>query len=477
MFCKSRIYNLFNLDFFINGLYLTLNFRSHAMYALVDCNNFYVSCERVFAPQLGGRPVVVLSNNDGCLISRSDEAKALGLKMGEPYHLVRPLLAQYQVQVFSSNYALYGDMSRRVVQVLSTFAAGVEIYSIDEAFLDFSGMRLLAPDLLAYGIRVKKTVFQHTGIPTCVGIAPTKTLAKLANRLARRQGTNGVLVLTTPAQWEAALAATPVESIWGVGRRYARKLQDIGIVTGADLTALPEHWLRRHLGGVVGQRLWRELHGQPCLEWNPSEWDDEGSQLLPSAASRHSVTCTRSFGRPQHDAAVLAEAVATFAARAAEKLRRQGLVAHLITVILGTDRFAPTAEPATHTAVLALAAATNDTALLTQAALRGLKQLQRPGRAYQRAGVLLSGLETAGQAQLGLFADTTAQQQRSQQLMSALDAINGRFGRQLVRLAATGAVRSSAAPQPQPAWAGRSAHRSPCYTTDWNDLWTVQLGI
>ena len=236
------------------------------MYALVDCNNFYVSCERVFAPRLTGHPVVVLSNNDGCLISRSDEAKALGLKMGEPYHLARPLLEQHQVRVFSSNYALYGDMSRRVMQVLSSFAAGVEIYSIDEAFLDFSGMSLLAPDLLAYGIRVRATVRQHTGIPVCVGIAPTKTLAKLANRLARRQGTSGVLVLATPRQWEAALAQTPVESIWGVGRRYARKLLDLNITTGAALAALPEPWLRRHLGGVVGQRLWRELHGQPCLE-------------------------------------------------------------------------------------------------------------------------------------------------------------------------------------------------------------------
>lgn len=236
------------------------------MYALVDCNNFYVSCERVFAPHLAGRPVVVLSNNDGCLISRSDEAKALGLKMGEPYHHVRPLLEQQQVRVFSSNYALYGDMSRRVVQVLGPFAAEIEIYSIDEAFMDFSGMGLLAPDLPAYAAQVRRTVQQHTGIPVCVGIAPTKTLAKLANRLARRQGTTGVLVLATVPEWQAALAQVLVESIWGVGRRYARKLQEMGIVTGADLAALPEAWLRRHLGGVVGQRLWRELHGQPCQE-------------------------------------------------------------------------------------------------------------------------------------------------------------------------------------------------------------------
>ncbi|WP_460503636.1 Y-family DNA polymerase, partial [Hymenobacter agri] len=176
------------------------------MYALVDCNNFYVSCERVFQPRLEGQPVVVLSNNDGCLISRSDEAKDLGFAMGEPYHLARPRLAQHGVQVFSSNYGLYGDMSRRVVQVLGTFAAGVEVYSIDEAFLDFSGMHLLAPDLLAYGADVKARVKEHTGIPTCVGIAPTKTLAKLANRLARKHSTNGVLLLDTPARWEAALA-------------------------------------------------------------------------------------------------------------------------------------------------------------------------------------------------------------------------------------------------------------------------------
>ena len=449
------------------------------MYALVDCNNFYVSCERVFAPRLIGHPVVVLSNNDGCLISRSDEAKALGLKMGEPYHLARPLLEQHQVRVFSSNYALYGDMSRRVMQVLSSFAAGVEIYSIDEAFLDFSGMSLLAPDLLAYGIRVRATVRQHTGIPVCVGIAPTKTLAKLANRLARRQGTSGVLVLATPGQWEAALAQTPVESIWGVGRRYARKLLDLNITTGAALAALPEPWLRRHLGGVVGQRLWRELHGQPCLEWNPAEWDDGGEQPLPGTAARHSVACTRSFGRPQHEAAVLAEAVATFAARAAEKLRHQGLAAHLVTVLLGTNRFAAGAGPNTHTAVVNLSVASNDVSRLTQAALGGLRRLRQPGTAYQRAGIVLSGLEPAGQGQLSLFAAEPAGPDgpRREQLMTTLDALNGRFGRQLVRLAAAG-VAKDAHGQPQAAaWAGRSAHRSPGYTTGWADMWTVRLGI
>ena len=437
------------------------------MFALVDCNNFYVSCERVFAPQLEGRPVVVLSNNDGCLIARSDEAKALGLKMGEPYHLVRPLLEQHRVRVFSSNYGLYGDMSRRVVQVLGGFLAGVEVYSIDEAFLDFRGLGLLAPDLHAYGVRVRGRVKRHTGIPTCVGVAPTKTLAKLANRLARRQGTDGVLLLDTPARWEWALAQVPVEDLWGVGRRYALKLHEAGIGTGAALAALPEAWLRRHLGGVVGQRLWHELHGQPCLEWNPAEWDDDQH---PAAARRHSVTCTRSFGRPQREAAVLAEAVATFAAKAAEKLRRHGLAAHLVTVILGTDKFAPGAGPSTYTGVVSLTSATNNTASLTQAALGGLQRLRRPGVAYLRAGVLFGGLEPVGQAQLGLFAGTAADQQRGQQLMAALDGLNARFGRHTVGLAAAG--MQAVGKQP-PAWAGRNAHRSPLYTTSWEGLWTV----
>ena len=442
------------------------------MYALVDCNNFYVSCERVFAPRLEGRPVVVLSNNDGCLISRSDEAKALGFAMGEPYHLARPRLAEHDVRVFSSNYGLYGDMSRRVVQVLSGFAAGVEVYSIDEAFLDFSGMRLLAPDLLAYGAEVRARVRQHTGIPTCVGIAPTKTLAKLANRLARQQAGSGVVLLDTPVRWQAALAEAAVGSIWGVGRRYARKLLEMNISTGAQLAALPEAWLRCHLGGVVGQRLWRELHGHACLDWNPAEWDDDGDFRNAADQPRHSATCTRSFGRPQHEPAALAEAVATFAAKAAAKLRRQGLGAHLVTIILGTDKHAPAGGPSTHTACVSLPTATADTSRLTQAALHGLARLRQPGVAYHRAGVLLSGLERPGSAQLGLFepAAAPAPPQRAR-LMATLDQLNSRFGGAVVQLAA--AVAAPSAGKSRPAWAGRAAHRSPLYTTSWDGLWQL----
>ncbi|MDO7877759.1 Y-family DNA polymerase [Hymenobacter sp. ASUV-10] len=434
------------------------------MYALVDCNNFYVSCERVFAPQWQGRPVVVLSNNDGCLISRSDEAKVLGFKMGEPYHQVRPLLELSQVKVFSSNYALYGDMSRRVVQVLSEFAAGVEVYSIDEAFLDFRGMNWLAPDLQRYGEQLRERVWRATGIPTCVGIAPTKTLAKLANRLARKQ-LNPVKMLNSKAECQAALAQTLVGDVWGIGRRYARKLREQGIMTAADLAAQPESWVRRYLGGVVGGRLWRELHGQPCLEWNPSEHEDDDEHLTPGIG-RHSVTHTRSFGCPQQELAALSEAVATFAARTAEKLRRHGLAAHLVTVLLGTDRYAPGIEPATRTAVVHLPIATHDTPLLTQAALRGLRQLHRPGVAYHRAGVLLSGLETAGQGQLDLFTSLAPLPPARLQLMTVLDRLNNQFGRHTVRLAA--------AAGPNPGWAGRRAYQSPAYTTDWENLWQLK---
>jgi len=407
--------------------------------------------------------VVVLSNNDGCLISRSDEAKVLGFKMGEPYHQVRPLLELSRVKVFSSNYALYGDMSRRVVQVLSEFAAGVEVYSIDEAFLDFRGMSLLAPDLQRYGEQLRERVWRDTGIPTCVGIAPSKTLAKLANRLARKQKSS-VKMLNNEADCQTALAQTLVGDVWGIGRRYARKLREQGIMTAADLAAQPESWVRRHLGGVVGLRLWRELHGQPCLEWNPAEDGDD--EQLPPATGRHSLTHTRSFGRPQHELTALSEAVATFAARTGEKLRRHGLAAHLVTVLLGTDRYAPGIDSATRTAVAHLPIATDDTPLLTQAARRGLRRLHRPGVAYHRAGVLLSGLETAGQGQLYLFTPAAQLPPARPQLMAALDRLNNQFGRQTVRLAA--------AAGPKPAWEGWRAYQSPAYTTDWENLWQVK---
>ena len=434
------------------------------MIALVDCNNFYVSCERVFQPQLEGRPVVVLSNNDGCLISRSDEAKALGFEMGEAYHLARPRLQQHGVRVFSSNYALYGDMSRRVLRVLGEFTPEVDVYSIDEAFLNLSGLQFCAPEgLAAYALDISRTVQTHVGIPTAIGVAPTKTLAKLANRLARKRPPGErALVLDTEAQRQVALDQTPIGDVWGIGRRYAPKLREAGLLTAADLAAAPESWVRRHLGGVVGVRLWRELHGQPCHDFDPIELAAEPGQPY---ADRRSVTCTRSFGQPQRDATLLGQAVATFVSQAAEKLRRHGLAAHVLTLMLGADKYAPAAGPRTHTTVVTLPTATSDTGELLRAALGRLALLLRPGTAYHRAGVTLSGLEPAGQAQLGLFAPPAEQLQQQQQLMARLDALNARFGRGTVRYAATGLDDS--------AWRGRRNLMSDPYTTDWDRLWRI----
>ncbi|UOQ71559.1 Y-family DNA polymerase [Hymenobacter cellulosilyticus] len=236
------------------------------MFALVDCNNFYVSCERVFQPRLEGQPVVVLSNNDGCLISRSAEAKALGLQMGDPYFKVKPLLEEHKVAVFSSNYALYGDMSRRVMWYLSQVAPAVEVYSIDEAFLDLHGMeRFVVSSLDTFARQVRTNVLARTGIPTCVGIAPTKTLAKLANRLAKKNPElGGVCYLDTAVRRQWALEQVAVEDVWGIGRQYAQKLAAAGITTAAQLAACSEAYARKHLGGVVGARLVRELQGFSC---------------------------------------------------------------------------------------------------------------------------------------------------------------------------------------------------------------------
>jgi DNA polymerase V len=435
------------------------------MIALVDCNNFYVSCERVFQPQLAEQPVVVLSNNDGCLISRSDEAKALGFAMGEPYHLARPRLQAHGVRVFSSNYALYGDMSRRVLRVLGEFAPEIDVYSIDEAFLNLSGMRYCATGgLHAYAQSILQAVRQQVDIPTAIGVAPTKTLAKLANRLARQQPAEGrVLVLETEAQCWAALHRSPVDKVWGIGRRYARKLAEAGIHSAADLATAPESWVRRHLGGVVGVRLWQELRGQPCQEFDPADLAAEPGQPV---AGRHSVSYTRSFGSAQGAPQVLREAVATMTSRAAEKLRRHGLAAHVVLLLLGVREAGSGRDRQTHTAVVTLPTATDDTGELLAAALQRLEQLRRPGTAYYRAGVVLSGLEPAGQAQLSLFGRGPEQLEQRQQLMARLDALNTRFGRDTVRYAAAGLDDGR--------WQGRRNLMSDPCTTDWQKLWQVR---
>ncbi|UYZ61214.1 Y-family DNA polymerase [Hymenobacter latericus] len=430
------------------------------MYALVDCNNFYVSCERAFNPALAQLPVVVLSNNDGCIISRSAEAKALGIQMGAPLFQVKSLLQEHGVRVFSSNYALYGDMSQRVMNYLAGAAPAVEIYSIDECFLDLRSLqRWHAPDLTAFGQRVRRQVLRRTHIPTCVGIAPTKTLAKAANRIAKKHPElEGVLCLAAEATRRWALEKLPVEDVWGIGHRYARKLHEHGIRTAAQLAGVRESWARRQLGGVVGARLVRELQGYPCQELAPSE---------DGTLARQRIACTRTFGQPLTAYPDVLQALAHFTARGAEKLRRQGSAAHLLTVFVCPGRFGADAQPS-RAATLALPAASSDTGQLLTLVRAALKKLWRPGTVYHKAGVLLDGLEPAGRQQLGLFDDPAVAERRAH-LLQHLDAINQRFGRHKVCFATMLAPAGGLPPR----WQTRHERRSPAYTTSWEELWTV----
>jgi DNA polymerase V len=449
------------------------------MFGLLDCNNFYVSCERVFQPRYEGRPVVVLSNNDGNLISRSAEAKALGLKMGDPYFQVKEVLKQHNVAVFSSNYALYGDMSRRVMYHLGQVAPAVEIYSIDEAFLDLAGMETYLGNLDAYAHKVRIGVKERTGIPTCVGVAPTKTLAKLANRIAKKDaGLGGVLYLNSAERRAWALRQVPVGDVWGVGRQYAAKLAAAGVDSAADLARVSDAWARKHLGGVVGARLVQELRGLPCAGLHPSE---------DGTLSRQSISCSRTFGRPLSAYIDVLGAVASFLSRAAEKLRAQGDTAHVLTVYISKNRFAPNvAPPFSRSATLTLPVGpTADTTVLLGYARAMLTRLWEPGTAYHKAGVVLDGLEPPGTGQqLGLFDQAPARVVLPTKpallterpgLMASLDALNNRFGRGTVKIA-TALPAASLAPtenNSRSPWEGKAQWRSPAFTTRLEDLLLV----
>ena len=449
------------------------------MFGLVDCNNFYVSCERVFQPRFEGRPVVVLSNNDGNLISRSAEAKALGLKMGDPYFQVKELLQQHNVAVFSSNYALYGDMSRRVMYHLSQVAPAVEVYSIDEAFLDLAGMEKYLGSLDAYARKVRAGVKARTGIPTCVGVAPTKTLAKLANRIAKKNpNLGGVLYLDNAERRAWALGQVAVGDVWGIGRQYAAKLAAAGIDSAADLARVSDGWARKYLGGVVGARLVQELQGRPCAGLHPSE---------DGTLARQSISCSRTFGRPLSAFDDVLAAVTAFLGRAAEKLRAQGEQAHVLTVHLTKNRYSLTVPPPySRSATVTLPSASADSMVLLAYARSLLRRIWEPGTAYHKAGVALDGLEppTTSQ-QLTLFGATSAPIKENKReeisadrprLMASLDALNERFGRGTVRLAS--AVLPPGPPAPvgraaRPPWEGKAQWCSPAFTTRLEDLLLV----
>ena len=415
-----------------------------ALFALIDCNNFYVSCERLFQPALLGKPVVVLSNNDGCVIARSDEAKALGIPMGLPAFKLTDLVKKHSIEVYSSNYTLYGDLSARVMTTLTQWTQDVEVYSIDEAFLQFS---MVPPDALTtYGQSMRATIQQWTGIPVSIGIGPTKTLAKLANRLAKRSPeAQGVVTLNSPVEIETTLAQTPVADIWGIGPGYSRRLKAHEITTALQLRNVTDRWVRQELG-IVGLRLVWELRGISCLP------------LALCPPPKQSLMVSRSFGRPITTLTEMREAVATYMTRAAEKLRRSRVAAGVLTVFLMTNRF--TEEPQyANSVTMPLPVATQDTAELIRYALRGVEQVFREGYRYQKAGVILTALVPAHQIQAHLF--DQHDRERSQKLMAAIDMINTEWGSGTIRYAAMGL---------RPAWIMRCSRRSPRYTTRWEEL-------
>lgn len=426
------------------------------MYALVDGNNFYVSCERVFMPRLSNRPVVVLSNNDGCAIARSNEAKAMGIKMGAPWFQIKHLEEEGLVAL-SANFELYGDMSDRMMSLAAELGHRQEIYSIDESFVDVSGIR---EDLVERARRIRHKVLQGTGIPTCIGIGPTKTLAKLGNHIAktaeRKPGSYPAhlaqvcnLGAMSQDELQQVLATTEVEEVWGVGPRIGKQLQAAGIKTVLDLNRLDPATVRSRWS-VVLERTLRELQGTPCVDLED----------VPTA--KQQIACTRSFGQAVTDKADLVEALTTFASRAAEKLRRQNGHAASVLVFIRTSPFRPDPQYS-RSLVVPLRRPTADSGLIVQAALLGLEAIYRPGFKYAKAGVMLLNLQQAGLTQGELELEVEPDADRSR-LMAAMDAINQRYGRGAVHLASAGG-------QDVPKrWGMRQERRTGRYTTRLEDL-------
>lgn len=419
------------------------------MYGLADCNNFYVSCERVFAPRLEGRPVVVLSNNDGCIISRSNEAKALGIRMGQPLFQAAPLIRRYGVEVLSSNYALYSDMSHRVMSTLRSLVSEAEVYSIDEAFLDLRGMSV--ETLSDFGHRVATTVRRHTGIPVSMGISPTKTLAKIASKLCKRYpGLHNSCLMYRPQDVEKVLQWFPVQDVWGIGRRHGRMLQGAGIVTAGQFVRLPDGWVRSRMG-VTGLRTRQELRGEACI----------GFEQAPPA--KQQICTSRSFASELTTLEELRQAVALFASLCAEKLRHQGSVCGEVQVFIATNRHRPELPQRYVNRILSPDEPTDSTLVVSTLADRALCSLYSSGFGYKKAGVILGAVAPRTAVQTSLF--SPADRGRQHRLMQALDAVNGRFGRHTVVTATQGF-------EPLPS---NRSHVSPHYTTSWEELMEVRV--
>lgn len=409
----------------------------------MDCNNFYASCERVFSPDLNGKPVIVLSNNDGCVIARSNEAKALGIKMGTPVYQLKQMVEQHHIAVFSSNYTLYGDMSARVMSILAELAPETEVYSIDESFFSVDGIR----DIRSFGKQIATTVFKGTGIPVSVGIAPTKTLAKMANKFAKKYPAyHRVCIIDNEEKRIKALKLFDIADVWGIGRRQVAKLDKQGVKTAFDFTLLPGSWVRKNMT-VVGERTWKELSGESCID-------------MESAPPAKKQICTsRSFGKMVEDFDVLAEAVSTHASTCARKLRAQKGYAASLMVFIHTNGFRLDLPQYWKHSVIALPVPTSDTLEVVKYALMALKSIYAEGFQYKKAGVIITEITTA--AQMGLWDDVD--RDKRDRLMQAVDALNSRYGNR-VKLAVQGNGRD---------WKLKQELLSKHYTTDINEVMVI----
>ncbi len=420
------------------------------MFALIDCNNFYASCERLFQPKLNNKPVVVLSNNDGCVIARSDEAKALGIVMGTPAYMSESLFKKNDVHVFSSNYTLYGDMSERVMKTLSLFIPRMEIYSIDEAFLDMSELEYA--DLLRLGLTIRKTIMQNTGIPVTLGIAPTKTLAKMANRYAKKKFKDvGVFYAANETLVNEMLEFTEVEDIWGIGRQYALLLRNNGFKTAKDVSNIPPDWIRDKLS-VVGLRLLKELKGLPCIEW----------EFEPKA--KKNICTSRSFGSLTNDYSIVKEAVSNYAAACAMKLRKERSVCRSVNVFISTNPHKVEHKQFSHSITIQCDTATNLTSEIIGYALKGLEIIfKKNDYYYMKCGVIVLNLIPETMVQINIF--DKADRTKDKKLAKVMDAVNIEMGKDTLRMAVQRFDRR---------YRLRAEKLSKKYTTDFKEILQVK---
>ena len=415
--------------------------------ALIDCNNFYASCERIFNPKLIGKSIVVLSNNDGCIIARSKEAKKLGIKMGEPYFKAKNIIKKNNVKVFSSNYSLYGDISQRVMETLSSFSSDIEIYSIDEAFLGLNGFENY--ELNTYCQHIRKKVKKWVGIPVSIGVGPTKTLSKIANNLAKQKNEyKGVCILENLIEIKEGLKLTSIEDVWGIGRRLSLFLKKYNINNAYCFSQIDRGWVRKNMG-VLGEKTYLELNGVSCLD------------LDLAISDKKSCCVSRSFNKPIEKLFDLEESISTYGSRVSEKIREEGLVAESMSVFILTNHFNRREKQYSNSIKLQLPFPTNNSIYIVKRALEGVRKIYRPGYRYKKAGVILYGL-TRHNLTKGLL---DYDREISDNMMEVIDKVNNRYGSATLKIASEGIEKI---------WKMKRENVSPCYTTRFNELVEVK---